>query len=261
MTEGPKIPPLAVRGRLIRVDENGLVSLTDVWSAAGFKVNQRPAQWWRLPSTQKLSVALLDRLMGKSHKGEKYRVSSVYYASRANGAFGHPILACAYAGYLSPKLEVEVREVWLRFRAGDATLADEILNKASPEANEWAATRALGRATRSRYVSTLRQHGVEAPVDYAVCTNETYLALFDRTASDLKKDKGLKKHNSLRDSMASNDLAYLMAAEALSTERIDDTDCRGTPACKDATQTSARHIREAIEKDRANRQRQRKLSF
>jgi len=48
------------------------------------------------------------------------------------GTYAHPILACAYAGYLSPELEIEVREIWLRYRAGDATLADEVLARASP---------------------------------------------------------------------------------------------------------------------------------
>jgi hypothetical protein len=254
-------PPLTIRGRNIRSDDNGLINLTDIWTAAGYSTNQKPGDWRRSPSSGKLIVALLERIMGKSRNRAKIRVSSVYYSKTgaSGGTYAHPILACAYAGYLSPKLEVEVREIWLRYRGGDATLADEILNRASPEANEWAATRALSRATRTRYVSILRQHGVDAPVDYAICTNETYLALFDATASDLRKQKSLKKSDSLRDSMPSNDLAYLMAAEALSSERIEDTDCRGTPACKDATRTSARHIRDAIDRDRADRQRQIKM--
>ena len=249
-----------MRGRTIRTDENGLVSLTDIWSAAGFKVNQRPFDWWRLPSSKRLAEALLERITGKS-RNPKIRASAIYSSrSGANGGvYAHPILACAYAGYLSPKLEVEVREVWLRYRGGDATLADEILNRASPEANEWAAVRALGRATRSKYTSTLKHHGVEAPVDFAMCTNETYIALFDASAADLKKQKGIAKTDNLRDKMDGKDLAFVMAAEALATERIDDTDCRGAPECKGATRTSARFIREAINKDRADRQRNQKL--
>jgi hypothetical protein len=254
---------LVVRGRSIRVDANGLVSLTDIWSAAGFKVNQRPAQWWRLPSSVKLTAALMERLglVGKSHKSKKITTSSVYYSSKASGTFAHPVLACAYAGYLNPKLEVEVREVWLRYRAGDAVLADEILSRASPEANEWAGVRAIGRATRTKYTSTLKTHGVEAPVDYAICTNETYIALFDLPAADLKRQKGLAKAENLRDSMDTKDLSFVAAAEALATERIEETDCRGTPQCKGATRSSARYIREAIERDRADRKPQGRLSL
>lgn len=83
----------------------------------------------------------------------------------------------ACAGYLSPKLEVEVREVWLRCRSGDASLADEILEKASPEVNEWAGIRALSRSTRNKHTPILHSHGVNAPIDFANITNETYLAL------------------------------------------------------------------------------------
>jgi hypothetical protein len=43
------------------------------------------------------------------------------------------------AGYLSLKLEVEIREVWLRFKAADPALADDVLRRATAEANEWPA--------------------------------------------------------------------------------------------------------------------------
>jgi hypothetical protein len=256
----PIVKSAAVRGRDVRIDENGQVCLSDLWSAAGFKTNQGPAQWWRLQSTIKLAEALLERLVGLSPSAAKIKVKSVYYA-RKNGIFAHPILACAYAGYLSPKLEIEVREVFLRFKAADPVLADDILDRASPEANEWAGVRALGRATRGRYTSTLKSHGVAAPVDYALCTNETYLALFDGTAQELKRQRALKKSENLRDKMPINDLSFVMAAEALASERIDDLDCRGTPPCKEATRTSARFIREAIERDRADRRNNRQSSL
>lgn len=58
-------------------------------------------------------------------------------------------MAAAYAGYLDPNLEVEIREVWLRYRAGDATLADEILQRASAEANHWAGMRALPKVDQT----------------------------------------------------------------------------------------------------------------
>jgi hypothetical protein len=78
---------LSVRGRSIREDENGLVSLSDIWSAAGFKVNQKPAQWQRLPSTLKLMSALMERigLVGKSHKGGKVTAQSIYYSRKDIG--------------------------------------------------------------------------------------------------------------------------------------------------------------------------------
>jgi KilA domain-containing protein len=244
---------LKIRGQLIRSDSNGLISLTDIWGAAGFTVNQKPGQWQRLDSSQKLMMALMERIVGKSHNSGKIAVKSIYYSKGSAGTFAHPVLACAYAGYLSPKLEVEVREVWLRYRAGDATLADEILEKASPEANEWAGVRALSRTTRNKHTAILQDHGVNAPIDFANITNETYIALFDKRAKSMKAERGLKKNDNLRDKMGLSDLTYVMAAESLANERIEQTNPQGPTPCQIAVRRSARHIREAIEKDRADR--------
>lgn len=108
---------------------------------------------------------------------------------------------------------------------------------------------------RGHATSALRQHGVERPLDYAICTNETYLALFDRTAGDLKRDLELPKKSNLRDALPGKDLAFIGASEALSTERIEETEAEGADECQRATRTSARYIREAIDKDRADRRR------
>lgn len=246
---------LKVRGRSIRSDDNGLICLTDIWEAAGFKVNQKPKDWWRLPNSQSLAVALIDQMVGKSRNKTKISISSIYYAKvgKTGGTFAHPVLACAFAGYLSPKLEVEVREIWLRYQAGDATLADEVLEKAGPAANEWAGVRALGRSTRNKHVAVLADHGVSKPLDFAIITNETYIALFDQPAKALKSARGLKKNDSLRDKMSLPELTYVMAAESLANERIEETGPAGATQCQIAVRTSASFIREAIEKDRASR--------
>lgn len=244
---------LKVRGRSIRSDENGLICLTDIWEAAGFKVNQKPAQWQRLDSTKKLMMALMERVVGKSHNSKKISAKSIYYARGSAGTYAHPVLACAYAGYLSPKLEVEVREIWLRYRSGDATLADDILERAGPAANEWAGVRALTRSTRNKHTAVLADHGVTRPLDFASITNETYLALFNRDARGLKRDRGLKKNDSLRDSMSLPELTYVMAAESLANERIEEINPQGPTRCQIAVRTSATFIREAIDKDRASR--------
>lgn len=246
---------LKVRGRSIRSDENGLICLTDIWEAAGFSVNQKPNDWRGLPSSQKLQIALLDKIAGKSGNKGKISTKSIYYTKvgRGGGTFAHPILACAYAGFLSPKLEIEVREVWLRYRAGDATLADDILERAGSAANEWAGVRALTRTTRNKHTAVLHDHGVERPLDFAKITNETYIALFDKPAQQLKIARGLKKNDSLRDKMSLPELTYVMAAESLANERIEETNPRGPTRCQIAVRTSATFIREAIEKDRASR--------
>lgn len=46
--------------------------------------------------------------------------TAAYYSTTLKGYYAHPILATAYAGYLAPDLEIEIRQVYLRYRAGDA---------------------------------------------------------------------------------------------------------------------------------------------
>jgi hypothetical protein len=154
---------------------------------------------------------------------------------------------------LSPSLHIEVNEVFLRHRAGDATLADETLKRATPEANEWAGIRALGRARRNELTQTLSAHQVKLPSEYAKVTNETYKALLGKTAKELKEDRGLKKTANLRDTMPTDQLVYLMASEQLAKERIEDEDSRGVHECSISASKSASFIRSAIEADRADR--------
>lgn len=244
----------AIRGRIIRLDENGLVCLNDIHSAAGYSKNQKPNDWRRLPFVTKLEFAVLERITGKSRNWTKDEMRSAIYAKtgQAGGTFADVRLALAYAEYLNPVLALEVREVFLRYKAGDVTLADEVLQKASPKDNEWAGTRALGRSTRAGYTATLQQHGVTKPVDYAICTNETYKGLFDKTAKQLKADKDVTK-GGLRDAMSTKELAFVMAAEQLSVERIEEEECAGREECRQATGKSASFIRQAIEADRKDR--------
>jgi hypothetical protein len=248
---------LIIRGRKIRTDANGLVSLKDIHNAAGFSVNRTPTQWQRLEITKRATAALLLKTKSSRLSNGKISTKTILYAKEGRGGdtFAHPVLALAYAEFLNPGLGVEVREIFLRYKAGDAKLADEILARSSSEANEWAGVRALGRSKRNELTQTLSAHQVKLPAEYDQVTNETYKALLGKTAKQLKEDRGLKKTASLRDTMPTDELVYLMASEQLAKERIEDENSQGVGECSVAASTSAGFIRRAIEADRANRKR------
>ncbi|MGU3496319.1 KilA-N domain-containing protein [Xanthobacteraceae bacterium A53D] len=248
----------SVRGRAVRVDANGLVCLNDIWTASGFSKNQQPADWTRLPSTSKLIEALLTRNTGKSRLWEKKEYATVLYQKRGQGGgtFADVRLALSYAEYLNPKLALEVKEVFLRYKAADPKLADDVLERATPEANEWAARRAIGRVVRRRFTDTLQAHGVHG-FGYAQCTDAQYKALFDMKAKELKKERELSSGAALRDRMETVDLVYLAAAEQLASERIAEEVCQGNRECREASGKSASFIREAIERDKADRHKRR----
>lgn len=243
-----------VRGRDVRLDPDGLVCLNDIWSAAGYSKNQKPNDWRRLPYVTQLELAVLERITGKSRNWTKSEMRSVAYSKtgQAGGTFTDVRLALAYAEYLNPALALEVREVFLRFKAADPALADEILQRATPEANEWAGTRALSRSTRNSYTETLKDHGA-VKGDYPRCTNTLYHGLFGKDAAGLKAEKSLTKKASLRDNMSTKELVFVAAGEALATERIEEENSKGGEECRVATSRSAWFIRQAIDADRNDR--------
>lgn len=249
---------IRVRGRLIDQDSGNLVCLNDIWRAAGYSKNQKPEDWVRLGYVSKLVEAVLVRVTGKTQNWSRDDYHSVWYMSRGQGRgiYADVRIALAYAEYLNPKLAIEVREVFIRFKAADVTLADEILERGTADENEWAGRRAMGRTARKRYTATLQEHGVRGP-GYGRCTNAIYVGLFGEDANGLKAARGVPKTGSLRDHMDTSELTYTMASESLASERIEEENCWGTKECADASQRSATFIHEAIEKDRADRSKRR----
>ncbi|UVC08360.1 KilA-N domain-containing protein [Rhizobium sp. TH2] len=244
---------ITVRGHSVREDEFGLWNLNDIWSLAKAPITKLPKHWRSSAFAKKLIPELQKKVTNSYLKANKQNIPVIYAKSgRGNdGTYAHPILAAAYAGYLSPKLEIETREVWLRYRAGDATLADEVLQRASPEANEWAAKRAMGRAVRGLYTNELDKRGVVKPVHYAICTNTTYQGLTGKTAAELRAERNVM--GPLRDAMTISEIAFIAASEALSVERMEYEDSAGFDQCRTATAKAASAIRNAIEADRRDR--------
>ncbi len=249
---------LVLRGKRITEDAHGNICLDDIWELAKAPESKRPKHWRSTRAAGSLIFEVQKKVTNANLKGNN-AYSPVIYAKRGRGnegTFAHPILAAAYAGYLSPRLEMEVREIWLRYRAGDATLADEILQRANAEANAWAGVRALSRAQRVAYTDTLKAHGVRDR-GYMECTEALYLRLLGGKSYQLRAQRGLPPKTNLRDHFPLSELSFVMAAEALSAERIEEEKRHGNLDCEKATSLSAMAIRRAIDDDR--RERQKKL--
>jgi hypothetical protein len=246
---------LVIRGSRIFEDINGHICLDDLWRAAKANPSKAPAKW-RVTRMAKALIGELEKKIVNSSLKENKAVFSTIYARRGRGStgtFAHPILATAYAGYLSPKLELEVREIWLRYRSGDATLADEILERATAEENRWAGTRAISRSQRVAYTDTLKKHYVTG-WGYVQCTEALYLKLLGGKSQQIRVARGLEPRVNVRDNLSVAELSFVMAAEALAAERIEQELRLGNDECADATGRSAEAIRDAIESDRRSRQ-------
>lgn len=248
---------IILRGHKITEDSNGRLLLDDIWELANAKPAKRP-KFWRISRAATSLIEALKNKVRNSNLNPTTEIGDPIHAKRGQGqkgTYAHPILAAAYAGYLDPDLEIEVREVWLRYRAGDATLADEILQRASAEANKWAGIRALSRAQRIGYTDVLKAHGVTGKDGYMGCTEAVYVHLLGGKSYELRNALGLPKGANLRDSVGIDNLSYLMAAEALAADRIEDEGCTGNAECVEASAISASAIRNAVETDRLSRTR------
>lgn len=249
---------ITVRGRKIDFQDGHLICLDDLWSAAGFTKTKRPSEWYQLAMIKSLHTAVLERVTGKKKDWTKEEQRSVYQQRTAKDGkrktFADVRMALAYAEFLHPALGVEVREIFLRYRGADPILADDILERSSAEANLWAGQRAMSRSVRKSYTDVLKEHGVSKGYEFANCTNEAYKALFGGTAKQIREKRGLPKSANIRDNMSYAELAYTIAAEALSAERIEEEQRLGYQDCKSATGLAAKAIGNAIEADRNDRQ-------
>jgi hypothetical protein len=128
---------IVLRGRRIATDANGYPCLNDMWRLAGEPENKRAKDWQRGKRSKALHAALHERIGEISPTLPKTTGDSLCYSiGRGRGAntFAHPVLALDYAEYLDPSLAVEVRETFLRVRAGDVSIALEILDGMAEQA-------------------------------------------------------------------------------------------------------------------------------
>jgi KilA-N domain len=130
----PALPE--IMGRKI-TEDGGNICLNDLWEAAGKPEHLRATEWHRQKRTQALEAALVERIMVLNHNSEESAKKSTYYSigkGRGSKTFAHPVLALAYAEDLLPALGVEIREIFLRYRANDISLANEILEGLTEQA-------------------------------------------------------------------------------------------------------------------------------
>ncbi len=246
---------LILRGQQVSMDKWGMICLGDIHKAAGAPRSQGPHEWTRLKTTQGRINRVSNLNTRFSRNKEISGLKSAIYTKcgKGGGTFADARLALDYAEYLNPGLAIEVKEVFLRHKSGDETLADETLQRSTAKGNEWAATRALGRAKRHQFTETLKDHEV-VNFGYADCTNAVYKELLGGTKKQVIAMRDLPKNVNLRDAIPTNELIYVMMAEALASERIDHENPRGNGPCAKATARSASFVKQAIDLDRKDRQ-------
>jgi len=180
-----------VRGARISQDQDGYLSLTDLWRIAGKDDGKRPARWRELPTTKEL-VAALTQNIGFSDVIANSQTKSAIYAKQGKGGstYAHHILALAYVEYLNPEIGLEIREIALRCWAGDRTLSEET------------------RWHNQVLAIHAREFGARSPNDFAEFHNSGYRGLYNgEDENDIHRRKQLSKDQAILDHMTSPEAA------------------------------------------------------
>jgi hypothetical protein len=244
--------PIELRGQQIKEDLDGYLCLNDLHVLSAGLGTKAPSKWRALPTTKELERALeangrFSAIIAKSAS----RSAAYSKKGKGGGTFAHHILALAYAEYLNPDLAIDVKNTYIRLRSGDVEFLDEVSRKAD-EARKWQGTRDASKLARERFTGVLQDHGCDG-ADIGYVTNAIYVQLLGGKANDVKEARGLPAKANLRDNLGLKELVQTMATEVMASERIEDEDRRGRQECYGATARAAGFIKEAFERERADR--------
>jgi len=196
-----------ILGHQVAEDEAGNVCLNDLYQLAGRPENQRPNDWHRGKRAKALEAAL-NELITENFRNcvERQTTSTFYVVGRgpASRTFAHPVLALDYAEYLSPKIGVKVREVFLRYRAADISLANDILDRIAEQVqeDEWRINNRHEMTVRNRELASQAKKAGCSHFDYAELHNSGYRGLYNGLdAVDIHRLKKLTKSQKILDHM------------------------------------------------------------
>ncbi|WP_445012155.1 KilA-N domain-containing protein [Vreelandella stevensii] len=115
-----KLPVIA--GHEITTDEHGRFSLNAIHRASGEGEHKRPSKWLATAPAQELVEHLEVKSPSEGFKNVESR------KGRWGGTYAHELLAVSYAGWISPKFQLQVNQVFLDYRMGKLHQAENAPN-------------------------------------------------------------------------------------------------------------------------------------
>jgi BRO family, N-terminal domain len=110
----------------------------------------------------------------------------------------------------------------------------------------WIEHREHGVEARKGLTGTLKEHGVAAPREYAICTNAIYYPTLGGPAATVKQRLGLPAKASLRDNLPLKELMMVGLSELTAQEKIEAENRQGLGDCKTACAVAGNLIANAV---------------
>ncbi|MDD3712910.1 MAG: KilA-N domain-containing protein [Candidatus Izemoplasmatales bacterium] len=224
--------------------EDEMISLTDLWKAAGSPSNKKVGDWLRSDTTEDFIEAMSIILKcGKSHL---LKVKP----GKGGGTISHKNIALAYAKWLDPKLHILVNQIFFE-RVEEEKYPEKIFERGiktyerKGKPIEWIEARMQGIVARNSFTRTLSAHNVERE-GYRNCTNATYSHLFGGSTAVIRHKKGIQKKQNIRDNLSVTELRAIELSELLAKENIENRNLYGNGPCEIACRQSSKAVANAI---------------
>jgi hypothetical protein len=254
MTTHPENLPsrvaLTYGGVNMMFDDRRLVSLNQMWEAAGKTEGKEP---WRWAETEQAKGFIAD--LARSSNLANNEIWKSKRGRHLGGTWAHWQVALAYAKYLFHEFH----------RFGNEAFREWVEEKADPDLkahravegyrrrgrdDAWIAGRIVGILARNALTDCLKAHRVEG-VGIATCTNAINAPDLGGTAKEFKHRLGLPARAKLRDSLRATELAGLRFAEFMAEETIRDEQAFGNVQCASVCHRAGEAVQTAIEAMRA----------
>ena len=227
----------------IRVTPDGKPSVFDVIRVVGGQRN--PRQVW---------TRLLEQY------GQKLSHGCDHFQFPGQGQKPTPVIATKQAAYellgllpgeVGDRYRKEAAELFVRFLEDPEGLANELIDRLTPEQLAVLRERLEGKDARTDFADVLKDHGVTG-LGYARCTNAIYIPVLGATAKKLKEEiakrtglplKGIKT----RDHFTLKQLHDVKTAEQIAAGQLRLSDAQGNEEVEHVTRLTAEYTRQLLD--------------
>ena len=223
-------------GSEIRVTDDGRYSVFDVIAFCGKKSQ---SEVWKRLCVQFPEV--LTKCDNFKFPGKGQRETPV--ASREGILYIIGLLP----GAVGRAYREETAKVFIAYLDASPELAENVIDRASPDDLARIQKRLLSKGVRVQFVTELYDRGVQDGWQIASCTNAIYQPLLGGTAKEIKAQRNLPAKANLRENLNTLDLVSVMFAEELATRDMRAENTTGYPECKSVTERAARKVKKALE--------------
>ena len=240
----------------IKQNEDGLISLTDIWKASGSSNDKKPHQWLRWEPTQEFvkHIAQKGASTPLSHNTDIEGILE-RKRGRKGGTYASAQIALAYAKWLSPELHEQVNDNFLRTKAGDPSVAEEVLDNYTANQDKdpnWEVARLRGKLYRAYFTDVLKSHGVTRG-GFGKATNMLYQGALGKNNMQLRSERGLptakgqRTYPATRDYMSNEELTKTLIAEELAAFSIRENGIQGDEQCSKVAHKAGRSAKQQVE--------------